>query len=111
MSTTITLTDGLAWFEDGTSVEATVEQIKLLPQLIKALKGIYPLCDYAPEGYDKELEAVEAVWQAIIEAELAQKADIKKAKQAAKKAIRIAKQQKKFDDEHAKRYGSNDGHP
>ena len=115
MHTTITITDGLAWFEDGTSVEATIQQIKLLPQMIKALKGIYPLCDYAPEGYDKETQAIEDVRDALLTAEQEQKAAAKQVKQASKKAIekaiRDAKKQKKLDDEHDKRYGSNDGYP
>lgn len=78
MSTTnITITDGLAWFEDGTSVKATVEQIKLLPQLIKALDKIHPLCDYAPAGYDNEAAALDDTWQALRTAKLEHKAEMK----------------------------------
>ncbi len=34
---TITITDGTAWFEDGTTVHCTVQQIKALPLLLNAL--------------------------------------------------------------------------
>ena len=38
-TTTITITDGTAWFEDGTTVHCTVQQIKALPTLLRVMKG------------------------------------------------------------------------
>lgn len=39
--TTITVCEGIATFEDGTTVEATVEQIKALPRLIHQFKHLH----------------------------------------------------------------------
>jgi hypothetical protein len=44
-TTHITITDGIATFEDGSTVAATVEQIAALPDLLEALKALAPILD------------------------------------------------------------------
>jgi hypothetical protein len=47
--TNITVYDGIATFEDGTQIEATVEQLRALPDLVKALE-FYANADNWKEG-------------------------------------------------------------
>lgn len=71
MSTYITEQDGLIWFENGTSVKGTIEQVKALPLLINALEEI---ADRGPvPGYGSEsalrlrLVATQSIARAALE--------------------------------------------
>ena len=47
---TITVHDGVAWFEDATSVKASVSLIKAAPDLLAALEEILDLFEWDKSG-------------------------------------------------------------
>jgi len=66
--TTITLHDGIAWLEDGTSVEGvTVDGVKAIPQLLAALQAIVKYAD-ADHGRSVRHEDIDFARLAIAKA-------------------------------------------